>query len=118
MLIGEVGCCCPVLIVILVILAYWDEGATGRVCRFLSIGGLSRERNNGNSRKQEHMIYSRFGSKLTLISKGEDSTGQLVVQATCEGMEGVRAYRRIEMTADDGNPEIDAALAKLPVTQK
>jgi hypothetical protein len=64
------------------------------------------------------MIYSRFGSKLTLISKGQDSDGQLSVQATCEGMEGVRAYRRGEMTADDGNPEIDAAVAKLPPTKK
>lgn len=64
------------------------------------------------------MIYSRFGSKLTLISKSESGDGQLLVQATCEGMEGVRAYRRGEMTADNGNPEIDAAVAKLPVTKK
>jgi len=64
------------------------------------------------------MIYSRFGSKLTLISKGEEKDGQLSVQATCEGMEGIRTYRRNEMTADDGNPEIDAAVAKLPVTKK
>jgi hypothetical protein len=64
------------------------------------------------------MIYSRFGSKLTLLSKDENSDGQLSVQATCEGMEGVRTYRRTEMTADDGNPEIDAAVAKLPVTRK
>jgi len=64
------------------------------------------------------MIYSRFGSKLTLISKGEEKDGQLSVQATCEGMEGIRTYRRNEMTADDGNPEIDAAVAKLPATKK
>jgi hypothetical protein len=67
---------------------------------------------------RSNMIYSRFGSKLTLISKGEDRDGQLSVQATCEGMEGVRAYGRGEMTADEGKPEIDAALAKLPVTKK
>jgi hypothetical protein len=33
-------------------------------------------------------------------------------------MEGERTYRRNEMTADDGNPEIDAAIAKLPPTAK
>jgi hypothetical protein len=64
------------------------------------------------------MIYSRFGSKLTLVSKDEDAHGQLTVRATCEGMEGVRAYRRGEMTADGGNPEIDAAVADLPLTAK
>jgi hypothetical protein len=64
------------------------------------------------------MIYSRFGTKLTLISKGNDDSGEVCVQATCEGMEGLRTYRRQEMTADDGNPEIDAAIAKLPTTPK
>ena len=64
------------------------------------------------------MIYSRFGSKLTLISRDEDKDGQLSVQATCEGMDGVRTYVRGEMTADDGKPEIDAAVAKLPPTKK
>ena len=64
------------------------------------------------------MIYSRFGSKLTLISRGEDADGQLSVRATCEGMEGERTYRRGDMTADDGMPEIDAAVAKLPTTQE
>lgn len=64
------------------------------------------------------MIYSRFGSKLTLVSKGHDKDGQPTVQATCEGMEGLREYRRGEMTADDGHPEIDAAIAKLPPTKK
>jgi len=62
------------------------------------------------------MIYSRFGSKLTLISQGRDASGQLVVQATCEGMQGVRSYRWEDMTADQGHPEIDAAIASLPLT--
>src|SRR2546429_414183 len=53
--------------------------------RRLSVSGRTNLWNRSN------MIYSRFGSKLTLISKGEDSDGQLSVQATCEGMEGVRA---------------------------
>jgi hypothetical protein len=61
-----------------------------------------------------NMIYSRFGSKLTLVSKDEGADGQLSVHATCEGMEGVRTYHRGEMTADGGNPEIDAAIAELP----
>ncbi len=64
------------------------------------------------------MICSRFGTKLTLISKSEDEAGLLCVQATCEGMEGIRTYRRNEMTADGGNPEIDAAVAKLPLSKK
>lgn len=60
------------------------------------------------------MIYSRFGTKLTLISKDNDASGELMIQATCDGMEGVRTYRRNEMTADNGHTEIDAAIAKLP----
>jgi hypothetical protein len=64
------------------------------------------------------MIYSRFGSKLTLISKSENREGALSVQATCEGREGVRTYGRAEMTADNGKPEIDAAVAALPLTKK
>jgi hypothetical protein len=64
------------------------------------------------------MIYSRFGTKLTLISKGNDDAGQLCLKATCEGMEGERTYLRHELTADDGHTEIDAAIAKLPPTPK
>jgi hypothetical protein len=64
------------------------------------------------------MIYSRFGSRLTLVSRDVDPDGQLLVYATCEGAEGTRAYRRAEMTADDGKPEIDAAVAKLPLRAK
>lgn len=52
------------------------------------------------------MIYSRFGSPLQLISKEKDAAGQLVVKATCAGMEGLRSYLRSEMTADGGNPRL------------
>ena len=64
------------------------------------------------------MIYSRFGTKLTLISKGNDDAGQLCIKATCEGMDGERTYHRHELTADNGHTEIDAAIAKLPPTPK
>ena len=59
------------------------------------------------------MIYSRFGTKLTLLSKDTDASGQVRIQATTEGMEGVRDFRRADLMADDGPPEIDAAIAKL-----
>jgi hypothetical protein len=59
------------------------------------------------------MIYSRFGTKLTLLSKDTDEAGQVRIQATTEGMEGVRDFRRSDLMADDGPPEIDAAIAQL-----
>ena len=64
------------------------------------------------------MIYSRFGTKLTLINKDTDSNGQVRIWASCEGMQGVRDYRRDDLKADDGMPEIDAAVAKLPEKTK
>ncbi len=64
------------------------------------------------------MIYSRFGTRVTLITKSEDDAGVVCIQATCEGMEGPREYRKTDLTADNGNPEIDAAIAKLPWLKK
>ena len=60
------------------------------------------------------MIFSRFGTKLSLIDKETDSSGNIRIRATTEGSTDVREYRRGDLTADDGMPEIDAALAKLP----
>jgi hypothetical protein len=60
------------------------------------------------------MIYSRFGTKLTLVNKSIDSSGNIRVQATTQGSSDLREYRRGDLKADDGMPEIDAAVAKLP----
>jgi len=60
------------------------------------------------------MIFSRFGTKITPVSKSEDAAGQICIHATCAGMEGPREYRRADLVADNGNPEIDALIEKLP----
>ena len=60
------------------------------------------------------MIFSRFGTPITPISKSEDAAGQICIHATCPGMEGPREYRRADLVADKGNPEIDALIATLP----
>ena len=60
------------------------------------------------------MIYSRFGTPLSLISKTETRSGQVCVQATTEGSADVHQYRLGDLTADDGTIEITAAVAKLP----
>ena len=61
------------------------------------------------------MIYSRFGTKLTPVSKEQDSSGKVSIQATAEDMEGTRNYALTDLTADDGMPEINAVVAKLPL---
>ena len=61
------------------------------------------------------MIFSRFGTRLTLIDKETDASGNVrIVRATTEGSPEMREYRRSDLMADNGMPEIDAALAKLP----
>lgn len=60
------------------------------------------------------MIYSRFGTKLTLLSKDQDASGRVLIQATAEDSEGVRQYAVTELKADDGMSEINDAVAKLP----
>ncbi len=59
------------------------------------------------------MIYSKFGSKLTLISKSEDASGRLTVQATAEGGTDVRDYTITDLKADEGSTEINEVIAKL-----
>jgi len=39
------------------------------------------------------MIYSRFGTALTLVSKTENDTGQVSVQATTNGSADLHEYR-------------------------
>ena len=60
------------------------------------------------------MIYSRFGTKLTLVSKTQDASGKISLQATAEGAPDLRSYATTELKADDGMNEINDAIGKLP----
>ena len=60
------------------------------------------------------MIYSKFGSVLTLITKTESEGGRVSVQATSDGTTDIRDYNVVDLKADDGINEINAAVAKLP----
>ena len=60
------------------------------------------------------MIYSRFGSTLTLIDKHQDGNGRLSIHATAQGAAEVREYSIGDFTADAGLTEINDAVAKLP----
>ena len=59
------------------------------------------------------MIYSKFGSKLTLISKTEGD-GRVSVQATADATGDIHDYSVADLKADEGMSEINAAVAKLP----
>jgi hypothetical protein len=61
------------------------------------------------------MIYSRFGTALTLVSKTEGDSGRVFVQAMTEGSADLHEYQLPDLQADDGSTEINAALAKLPM---
>src|SRR3954467_13320210 len=61
------------------------------------------------------MIYSRFGTKLTLLSKEADASGRVLIHATAADAEGVRQYLLADLKADEGMAEITDAVAKLPV---
>lgn len=60
------------------------------------------------------MIYSKFGSKLTPISKVQGSAGRIWVQVTAEGSTDVHEYAAAELTADGGRDEISQIVASLP----
>ena len=60
------------------------------------------------------MTYSRFGTKLTLISKEEDSNGRVSLLATAEGGGDIHHYAIGHLEADDGMNEINDAVGKLP----
>lgn len=61
------------------------------------------------------MIYSKFGSKLTLVSKTESESGKVCVQATADATTDLHEYNVTDLKADDGMPEINDAVAKLPL---
>jgi hypothetical protein len=60
------------------------------------------------------MIYSKFGTRLTLVSKNERAGGKISIQAMAEGATELHEYVITDLKADDGMPEINAAVAKLP----
>ena len=60
------------------------------------------------------MIYSKFGTLLALVSKVEGAGGRVRVQATVDGTPEVHEYELADLKADDGLPEINAAVAALP----
>lgn len=60
------------------------------------------------------MIYSKFGCRLTPISKSQDAGGRVSVQVTAEGSPDLREYPAGELKADGGSTEIDQAVANLP----
>ena len=60
------------------------------------------------------MIYSRFGTRLTPIAKEHDASGRISIHATAEGATDPRTYSLTELKADDGMPEINDAVSKLP----
>jgi hypothetical protein len=61
------------------------------------------------------MIYSKFGTALALVSKTESASGGVSVQATADGTADIHEYNLADLTADDGQAEIKAAVAKLPL---
>lgn len=60
------------------------------------------------------MLYSRFGTRLTPISKQKDAGGRISIQATAEGGSDIHHYAIGDLKADDGMNEINDAVAKLP----
>jgi hypothetical protein len=61
------------------------------------------------------MLYSKFGSILTPISKSEDASGRLSVQATAGDTTDIREYQLTDLKADEGLTEINQTVAKLPL---
>lgn len=60
------------------------------------------------------MIYTRFGSTITLHSKRQEGNGRLSIQATSRDPGEVREYDVGDLEADGGFTEIDEAVARLP----
>ena len=61
------------------------------------------------------MLYSKFGSRLTPISRSEDASGRITVQATAQDTSDVREYQITDLKADDGSTEINEIISKLPL---
>lgn len=61
------------------------------------------------------MIYTRFGSAITLLSKRLEGNGRLSIQGTSRGPADIREYDAGDLEADGGFAEIDQAIASLPL---
>jgi len=61
------------------------------------------------------VIYSKFGTILSPLSKSKDASGRLSVQATAGDTTDVREYQITDLKADEGLDEINETVAKLPL---
>jgi len=60
------------------------------------------------------VIYSKFGTKLTPISKKQDYSGRLSIEATAGGTQDLREYHVDDLKADQGPMEISQIVDGLP----
>ena len=60
------------------------------------------------------MIFSKFGSRLDLISKSEEAGGRVWVQGTADGSPDIREFAVADLKADEGLGEINRVVAQLP----
>jgi hypothetical protein len=61
------------------------------------------------------MIYSKFCSKLNLLTKTKTPSGKVAVQATTDGSTDAHDYNVVDLMADAGATEISNAVEKLPL---
>ena len=78
----------------------------------IAIAAPAEEVESGN---RSFMIYSKFGTALAIVSKTENASGQVSVQATADGTADIHEYNLADLKADGGLTEINAAVAKLPL---
>jgi hypothetical protein len=60
------------------------------------------------------MLYSKFQSRLTPISKTQDAGGRITIQATADDAADVHEYLVRDLKADRGLAEVNAIVEKLP----
>jgi len=60
------------------------------------------------------MIFSKFGSRLDLVSKSEDAGGRVLVQGTADGSPDIREFAVTDLKADEGLGEINRVVELLP----
>jgi hypothetical protein len=60
------------------------------------------------------MIFSKFGSRLDLISKSEGADGRVWVQGKADGSPDIREFAAADLKADEGLGEINRVIALLP----
>jgi hypothetical protein len=64
--------------------------------------------------QQETNDLQPIRPKLTPVSKEQDTIGRISILASAEEMEGLRNYAVPDLKADDGLPEINDTIDKLP----